>query len=188
MRPWITAVLIIGVLFAGNALAVEDGLGLFFSSTEFSMETAVIDVVPGFMMTGYIVLTDPSGAVIDGYEVGITCSAEDFEIPMTNLTFDINAGTNLNQIITFMVPKPAVAAGTILATIFFTTESIDLETIVFGASTPASLPVDQPVVDYGAGGLVAADHPFCTSIVAWLNEQPVPIEGSTWGAVKATFK
>ena len=38
MRPLITAILLIVVLFAGSVLAGDDALGLYFSSTEFTEE------------------------------------------------------------------------------------------------------------------------------------------------------
>lgn len=188
MRLLITAVLFMGMLFAGSVLAGDDALGLYFSSTEFTLDSASTTISPGFTTSGYIVLTNPTGAVVDGYEVGISCSAADFAIPLTDLLFDTNAGTNANQIITFATPKPVVAGGTVLATIFFTTESVDMETIAFGASSPASLPGEMPVVDFGAGGLVACSLPFDAPAVAWLNGQAVPTHKSTWDAVKVIFK
>lgn len=188
MKKWIMVVMAVGLLHAGTLLAQDDALGLYFSDSTFSAETASTTVTPGFMMAGYIVLTNPTGVLIDGYEVGITCTAGDFAIPLTSLFFDLNAGTTANQIVTFLSPKPVVAGGTVLSTIFFTTNSLALETIAFGASSPSSLPGDLPVIDYGAGGLVACGRPFGTPVVAWLNGQAVATEGSSWGAVKATFR
>ena len=188
MKAMLIAILFVGLLFAGSAPAQDDALGLYFSSTEFGPETASATVAQGMMMACYIVLTNPTGALIDGYEVGISSSAVDFAIPLTNLTFDTNEGTNSNQIIPFLIPLPTVAGGVVLATIVFTTESTDLETIMFGASSPSSLPGILPVIDYGAEGLVACGQPFGTPVVAWLNGQAVANNQSSWGGVKAVFK
>lgn len=188
MKTLISTILIAGLLFAGNALAQEDALGLYFSNTEFTSETASATVVPGFVMLAYVVLTNPTGSAVDGYEVGITCTAADFGIPLINLFFDSNAGTNTNQIISFTTPKPVIAGGTVLMTIFLNTESTDLETIAFGASWPSSLPGDRPVVDYGSEGLVACGQPFGSATVAWLNGLAVGTEASSWGELKALFR
>ena len=188
MRRSMIAALLISLLSAGPVLAQDDALGLYFSDTEFTAGTASITVVQGFMMAGYIVLTNPTGTTINGYEVGIASTAGDFAIPMTSLTFDTNEGTNLNQIITFLTPKPALPDGTVLATIFFTTDSTDLETISFAASSPASLPGELPVIDYASGPLVACSLPFGTSAVAWLNGEPVANDETSWSGVKALFR
>lgn len=188
MKRSLYAVLLVGLAAAVPAAAQDNALGLYFSDSAFTAETASRTVAPGFLMPGYIVLTNPTGDLIDGYEVGITCTAADFAIPMTNLTFDTNEGTNTNQIISFAVPKPALAGGTILAMILFSTDSANVETISFGASSPSSLPGDLPVVDYRAGGVVACGQPFGTPIVAWLNAETVAAENSTWGDLKATFR
>lgn len=188
MKPSITLIAVV-VLLAGAVRAQPDAMGLYFSSTTYTLSTASAMNAPGFALAAYIVLTNPSGAMISGYEVGIACTAPDFAIPLTSLTFlDNNAGTNLNQIVTFGSPKPAVAGGTVLAAVFLTTGSTDLETISFGASSPSRLPGASPVVDYGAGGLAACSQPFGSPVVAWLNGLPVRDEPSTWGEVKANFR
>jgi hypothetical protein len=168
--------------------AQADTLGLYFSAVEFSAETASATVEPGFVLVAYIVLTDAGAGVIDGYEVAIACTAADFAIPFTNLTFDTNDGTNTNQIVTFMTPKPVQAAGTVLTTVFVSTSSTDIETISFGAATPSSLPGAAPVVRYGDGSLVACDLPFGSENVAWLNGEVVAGEPATWSGVKAAFR
>ncbi len=122
MRTTVTAFIIL-CLIAPVASAQDDALGLYFSDSEFTQETAGATNSLGFMLAGYIVLTNATGVSVAGYEVAITCTAPDFAIPMTNLTFDANAGTNSNQIITFMSPKPVEAGGTVLATIFITTRA-----------------------------------------------------------------
>jgi hypothetical protein len=188
MKHLISAALVAGLLQTGAVLAQDDVLGLYFSNTVFSEATANAHVVPTFNLAAYIVLTKPTGAVISGYEVRITSTAAGFAIPLTNLFFDINAGSNVNQIVTYSIPKPALPDGTVLAAVIIGTDDLDPETISFGASSPSRLPGDRPVIDYGAGGLVACSQPFGTPVVAWLNGQPVANEYSTWGAVKATFR
>ena len=189
MRSLFTIIVAIGLLPAGPALAQKDALGLYFSSTTFTLSTASAMVTPGFATAAYIVLTDPSGAMITGYEVGISCTAPDFSIPVTSLTFfDTNLGTNVNQIVTFGSPKPAVAGGTVLSMAIVATASLNPETISFAASSPSRLPGGLPVVDYGAGGLVACSQPFGSPVVAWLNSLPVRDEASTWGGVKSLYR
>lgn len=170
------------------ALAQDDALGLYFSNTTFSLATASATNAPGFIVAAYIVLTNPTGAMVSGYEVAISSTAADFAVPVTSLFFDLNLGTNMNQIVSYLSPKPAAAGGTVLAMIGFATASVAPETIAFASASPSSLPGDRPVVDYGAGGLVACGQPYGTPVVAWLNGQPVAAEISTWGAVKSTFR
>lgn len=69
-----------------------------------------------------------------------------------------------------------------------TTASLNPETISFAASSPSRLPGGLPVIDYGAGGLVACSRPFGTPVVAWLNSLPVRDEPSSWGGVKALYR
>ncbi|MBK7771821.1 MAG: hypothetical protein IPI48_15215 [bacterium] len=142
------AVICTVICFAALAPAQDNALGLYFSDSTFTPATASAMVSPGFLHVAYIVLTNPTGAVIEGYEVGITCTAADFGIPLTNLVFDTNLGSNVNQRVTFSLPKPALAGGTVLAAVFISTESTAFETISFGAASPPSLPGGLPVVDY----------------------------------------
>ncbi len=186
MRKWLIAILL-ACLPATNA-AAADALGLYFSDTVFTLDTAAATVTPGFLTAAYLVLTGPTGAVVSGYEVAITCTAPDFAIPLTSLFLDTNAGTNVNQIVTFAVPKPALPGGTVLAAVFLQTASEVPETISFGPSTPSSLRCGCPVVDYGAEGLVACDWPFGTPAVAWLGGAPIADEPAAWGAVKALYR
>ncbi len=188
MKRLMTVTLMVGLMAFGAASAQDDALGLYFSSSTFNLGTSSATNAPGFMIASHIVLTNPTGAVIDGYEVGISCSAADFAIPLTSLMFDLNLGTNANQIVTFLSPKPVVAGGTVLSSVFLATASTDFESISFGAASPSSLPGDAPVIDYGIGGLAACSQPFGTSVVAWLNGLPVSEESSTWGGVKALYR
>lgn len=173
---------------AAIAPAQDNALGLYFSGSTFTPATASAMVSPGFLTAAYIVLTNPTGAVIEGYEVSIACTAADFGIPVTSLMFDTNLGSNVNQRVTFMSPKPALAGGTVLSTAFISTASTAFEAISFGAASPPSLPGDLPVVDYAGTGPVACSLPWGTPAVAWLNGVPVSVEASTFGAVKALFR
>ncbi|MBM4129652.1 hypothetical protein FJ250_01300 [bacterium] len=176
------------LLATGPARAQDDGLGLYFSQSEFSLFTAAATNVPGFALASYIVLTAPSGDVITGYEVGIASTAADFAIPLTSLFFDTNLGTNVNQRVTFAVPKPALPGGTLLSAAFLTTGSLLPETISFGPSSPSSLRCCLPVVFYAGTGPVVCSYPHGTPDVAWLNGAPVPGEPRAWGDVKAMFR
>lgn len=173
---------------AGGARAQDDALGLYFSSTEFSLETADATVQPGFLLAGYVVLTAPTGAMLTGYEVGISSTAADFAIPVTSLFLDTNLGSNTNHRVTFAVPKAALAGGTVLSTVFLSTGSLLPETISFGPSSPSSLPAGKPVVIYAGTGPVACSQPHGTPVVAWLNGQPVAGDDVAWGDVKALFR
>lgn len=188
MKRCIPVLLLSCLLLSLPALAQEDVLGLYFSDTTFTLETASASVPSGSLLAGYIVLTGPTGAVINGYEVGISSSAPDFAIPMTNLTFDTNDGDNLNQIITFMTPKPALAEGTVLATVFLSTASTAPETISFAAASPSSVGGVAPAVDYSSGPAVACSPPWDAPYVAWLNGQPVATDRAAWDEVKALFR
>lgn len=188
MRKLLIALLLFALPAAEPAMAQDDALGLYFSDSTFSLATASRANAPGFVVAAYIVLTNPTGAVVSGYEVGVSSTAADFAVPVTSLIFDINLGSNTNQLVSFMFPKPTAAGGTVLAMIGFSTASVAPETIAFAAATPSSLPGVLPVVNYGAGRLVACSQPYGTPVVAWLNGQPVAAENATWGAVKSTFR
>ncbi len=186
MRRWLCALLL--ACAPVTAAFAADALGLYFSDTVFTLGSATATVEPGFLTPAYIVLTEPTGAVVSGYEVAITCTAPDFTIPLTSLFFDTNAGTNVNEIVTFLVPKPTLPGGTVLATVFIQTNSEMPETISFGPSSPSRLRCGCPVIDYGPEGLVACDWPFGTPVVAWLNGHPIADESAAWGAVKALYR
>ncbi len=184
----ITAACIILSVIATAAWAQDDALGLYFNETEFTQETANRTTAPGFTMPGYVVLTNATGPMIAGYGVGIASTAADFSIPVTSLGFgDSNSGTNTNQIVSFLTPKPVAAGGTVLSTIFFVTDSTELEEISFGPSNPSSLP-GVPVVEYVPGGAVACSQPFGTPTVAWLNAEVVAVQTEAWGGVKALYR
>jgi hypothetical protein len=186
MRIFTAACIILSV-FATAAWAQDDALGLYFNETEFTQETANRTTAPGFTMPGYVVLTNATGPMIAGYEVGIAGTAADFAIPLTSLFIDFNAGTNSNHIVTFASPKPVAAGGTVMSTIFFVTDSTELEEISFGPSIPSSLP-GVPVVEYVSGGAVACSQPFGTPTVAWLNAEVVAVQTEAWGGVKALYR
>lgn len=188
MRRMLLALTIACLSTAGATQAQDDALGLYFSSTVFSLDTADATVMPGFTLAGHLVLTSPTGGMITGYEVGISCTAADFAIPVTSLFLDTNVGSNTNQIVTFTVPKAALPGGTVLSTAFIATDSLLPETISFGPSSPSSLRCCSPVVIYAGVGPVACSYPYGTPVVAWLNGQPVTDQAPSWGSVKALFR
>lgn len=186
MSRWIFAFLL--ACAPATMARAADALGLYFSPTVFTLASATATIEPGFLTPAYVVLTEPTGAVVSRYEVAITCTAPDFAIPLTNLFGDTNAGTNVNQIVTYARPRPTLPGGTVLVTVFLQTDSHLPETISFGPSSPSSLRCGCPVVDYGSGGLVACDWPFGTPVVAWLNGHPIADEAAAWGAIKALYR
>ncbi|MFO7609674.1 MAG: hypothetical protein R6X35_10840 [Candidatus Krumholzibacteriia bacterium] len=181
------AVLFMIVAVATAAVAQTDVLGLYFSDTEFTADTAHAQNSPGFMLACYIVLTNPTGTTVHGYEVGITSTAADFTVLYLPI-FDTNEGTDTNQIVTFGTPMPVQAGGTVLSPIFIGTDSTEIETIAFGAADPSRVTGDVPGVDYGSGPLVACNLPFGVPEVAWLNGAVVPAERTAWGSIKSLFR
>ncbi len=178
---------VLSLFAAATAAAQDDVLGLYFSDTTFTADTAHAQNQPGFMLACYIVLTNATGTTVHGYEVGITSTAGDFGVFFVP-GFDTNEGTETNQIVTFAVPKPVQAGGTVLEPIFIHTNSTQVETIAFGASDPSRVAGDVPGVDYGTGSLTACSLPFGVPEVAWLNGAVVPAERTAWGAVKSLFR
>ena len=189
MNRWMLVVSFCALLAgtATPAAAQDDALGLYFSDTSFTPETAAATVTPGFALAAYVVLTSATGTAVHGYEVGIACTAADFGIPVTSLFFGDNAGTPTNQIVTFGAPKPVAPGGMVLCTVFLTTGSTGYEVISFGPSVPASRPGGVPTVDYGAGP-TACSYPFGGPGVAWLNGQPVPARPAAWSRLQALYR
>lgn len=188
MKRLLLLVALACLLSAGAARAQDDALGMYFNATTFSLEAAAVAAQPGFTIAAYLVLTSPTGGTITGYEVAISSSAADFSIPVTSLFLDTNLGTNANQRVTFLVPKPALAGGTVLSTAFIATDSLLPETIAFGPSTPSSVACCSPAVVYSGVGPVPCSYPWGTPVVAWLNGQPVAEQPQSWGEVKALFR
>jgi hypothetical protein len=188
MRKLCTVLSLASLLVAAPALSQGDAMGLYFALGDYSLETAVAQVVPGSYLTGYIVLTSTSGGVVNGFEVNISCTAADFSVLSPSVYLGTNQGSHTNLIVTFTEPRIAVPMGTMLELVSIRTASLDHEAISFGASSPASLPGGTPVVVYGDIGPVACSYPHGTPVVAWLNGQPVSSDDMTWGAVKSLFR
>jgi len=167
-------------------MADDNALGLYFSDTEFTQETATAEIEPDFLLASYVVLTGATGSTVAGYEVVISCTAPDFSIPVTSLFWGENAGTSTNQIVHFATPVPVVAGGTVLSTALVGTASTGYEEISFGPADPSSLP-GTPVVDFGGGDLQPCSYPFGTPVVAWLNADPVATEARSYSGVKRLF-
>ena len=187
MRRMLVVGLAAGLVIGASVAAADNELGLYFSDSEFTQESAVVDNAPGFAMIGYIVLTGATGASVAGYEVSITASAPDFSIFLISVFGFENDGTDANQIVQFASPVPVEPGGTVLCSILFTTDSTEYEEISFGPSDPSSLPDDMPVVDFGGNDILACAYPFGTPVVAWLNADPVPVDARSWSRVKALF-
>lgn len=175
------------ILMAGaTAQAGDNALGFYFSNTEFTRESASGVSTPGFNQLAYIVLTNATGTTVSGYEVSIAATAPDFAIVLTDHPFE-NAGTNMNHLVTFSTPLPVDPNGTVLTMCIFGMDSMEYTEISFGPSDPSSLP-DTPTVTFTDAGLVPATFPFESSVVAWLNEDPVASEAQSWSGVKALFQ
>jgi len=187
MKRLIFCAAVLSLTVAATAAAQDNVLGLYFSDTEFTADTAHADNQPGYYLACYIVLTSPTGGTVYGYEVGITSTAADFDVFFVP-GFDQNLGTESNQIVTFGIPKPVEPGGTVLEPIFIATGSLQVETVSFGASDPSRITGDVPGVDYGGGALVACSLPFGVPEVAWLNGEVVPAERTAWGSVKSLFR
>lgn len=190
--------LITGSLLAALLLAMSplvrsahgqsDVLGLYWHSERFDAETATIWTVPGYAKLVFLVLTEPSGSLIDGYEVCITSTASDFEYLSGNYYRGWNLGTQTNHLVTFPEPLPVTSSGTVLDIAYLITDLIVPRIVSFGPSSPSSLPAGMPVVVYSGMGPVACSYPFGTPVVAWLNSSPVDAAAQSWGSVKALFR
>ncbi len=175
------------LLVAGAGLAQDNALGLYFSDTEFTAETAQATIEPDFTLAAYVVLTGATGSAVSGYEVNITCTAEDFAVPLTNLVFGENSGTNTNQLVQFFEPVPVAEGGTVLSFLVLATSSTEYEEISFGPADPSSLPDGVPVVDFGGGDLQPCSYPFGSPVVARLNVDTVPVAARSWSQVRTLF-
>jgi len=185
-RRIVLAVCSLTLLVAGGVATAQNAIGLYFSDEAFTYDTAHAETTPGFLLVAYVVLTEATGDIVDGYEVGISCTAPDFAIPLTSVDWD-NQGTPTNQIVDFIVPVPVQTGGTVLCSVYLETASTDPETIVLGPSDPSSLPDGVPVVDFGGGDLQPCSYPFGTPEVAWLNA-PVAAASRSWSGIKALFE
>jgi hypothetical protein len=154
----------------------------------------------------YIVLADPQVAAIGGFEFGwrITNVAEGMLITGVDLPPGaMNIGTTTNLIVGLAVPLVTTEM-TLLATVtvVFVVESPSQGYVGLGPATPATLPghaaynnfhnpaeirpielalVDTPQAHIDASGWTvpgaARLFPIC-----------IPVEETTWGAIKATFR
>lgn len=176
----------LGMMPAYPAVAA-DTLGLYFSNTVFNADSAAFEgLQPDLGVPAYIVLTEPSGSAVVGYDVGISSTAPDFFIFMT--IWDENLGTPYNQRVRFAGPVPVAPGGTVLQTLLIYTGSAECQTISFGPAVPPQLPDGLPVVDYADVGLRSCLYPFGSPVVATINCGPVASETRTWGDVKALFE
>ncbi len=187
MHRRIIAIVAICLIAGTAALAEDNALGLYFSDSEFTRDTASTEISPEFAVTAYVVLTNATGSSVAGYEVGISCTAPGFNIAFTDLMFE-NAGTNDNHLVSYTVPRPVDPAGTVLSLIIFSADSDGYEEISFGPSDPPSLPDGVPVVDFGGGDLQPCSYPFDSWVVAWLNDDTVAVEARTLSEVKGLFE
>ena len=175
-------------LVVPSANGQSDALGLYGHPERFDASTATIWTVPGYAQLVFLVLTEPSGSLIAGYEVGITSTASDFEYLSGNYYRGWNLGTQTNHMVTFPEPVPVTSGGTVLDIAYLNTDLIVPRIVSFGPSSPSSLPAGMPVVVYSGIGPVACSYPFGTPVVAWLNSPPVAAPAQSWGSVKALFR
>jgi len=178
----------IAMIAAATALAGDDALGFYFSDSDFTRDSASIVTSPDFAQTGYVVLTNATGSVINGYEVMITATSPDFSIVTTGLGWGENSGTNTNQIVDFLVPVPVDPGGTVLTMCIFSQSVTEFVEISFGASEPSSLPDGVPTVTFADLGVLPCSYPFEGAVVAWLNEDPVSVTGRSLSRVKGLFR
>ena len=164
-----------------------DALGLYFSDSEFNQDSATVMLEPDLAVMAYIVLTEPTGDVVAGYEVGIACTDPDFIYFAPSLIWE-NDGTDTNQIVHFVEPKPVLPGGTVLSSGFLSVQSTDEELVTFGPSDPSSIDEPRPAVEYVAVGWMACDGPFGSDVVAWLNPNPVATAPTSWSGVKGLFE
>jgi len=188
MKRLFSITFIITMIAAAAALAGDDALGFYFSDTDFTRDSASIETSPDFAQTAYVVLTNATGSVINGYEVMITTTSPDFSIVTTGLGWGENSGTNSNQIVDFLTPVPVDPGGTVLTMCIFSQSVTEFVEISFDASEPSSLPDGVPTVTYADLGVLPCTYPFEGSVVAWLNEDPVATTGRNLSSVKDLFR
>jgi len=172
------------LVLAGFATANDNAIGLYFSDTEFTVATASANFVD-FARIGYVVLTEATGSVATGYELGISCSEAGFTFWPT-LVWGENAGTDLNHLVTFLEPRVISPGGTVLSNAIVGYSGGVPAEVMFGPAEPSSLP-DTPVVFFD-GVATACSYPFGSPVVAWLNNDPVASEGHSWSQVKGLFR
>jgi len=181
-------------LMAGSALAQAPEIGMFFSDTEFTQETANI-ASPAGPFNGYVVLLGSDLSILGGYEVGI---AEDsggtlFALSVTGPNGWTNFGSNFNHLVGFQTPLPVVPEGVVLSTVQMLYSGTDVVTFTMGASNPNSIDDhDGPVIADGSdpNNLVACwtTGGAPTAPVASVNGQVVAVEAETLTGVKALFQ
>lgn len=172
------------LVIAGLAAADDNAIGLYFSDSEFTIATASANF-EDFALLGYVVLTEATGDVVTGYEVGISCSEPGFTF-LPTLFWGENAGTDLNHLVTFFEPRVVSPGGTVLSDAFVGYSGVVPAEVMFGQADPSSLP-DTPVAFFD-GVATACSYPFGTPVVAWLNSEPVANEGHSWSRVKGLFR
>jgi hypothetical protein len=172
------------LVIAGLATAEDNAIGLYFSGSEFTIATASANF-DDFARIGYVVLTEATGDVVTGYELGISCSEPGF-VFWSTLIWGENDGTDLNHLVTFFEPRVVSPGGTVLSDAIVSYGGGVSAEVMFGPADPSTLP-DTPVVFFD-GVATACSYPFGSPVVAWLNSDPVASEGHSWSRVKWLFR
>jgi len=185
--------LLMAILVASSAFAIidpdSDSVGVYFDMTADTME---MDMAAPGAMTAYLLLTNPSGSEIGGFEAGLTIDGP--STPAVT-TFDnptaLNVGTATNMIVGFGTPTPATEV-TLLATIdiYYIGGPDDVLSIYLSGSTPSSADPDYPVVVNDGAILITAMPVMAGMPCAGANlpETPVATQSMSFDNVKSLYR
>jgi len=177
------------VVMATSAMAQDENtLGLFFSDTEFTPETANIEntFAPIDM---YLVLLNPTVASIGGYEVGIVHDAPSlFFLTVAGPNGWTNFGDSQNHLAGYQTPLPAGPPGVVLCTLTLLYPGADTVCFNLVPATPASIP-DYPAIADGSNpdNLLPCNifnYPDCTATI----NGAVANEGASYSEIKGLFR
>lgn len=177
-------------------------MGIYFSPTEFTPETANL-VTPPELFDFYIVLLDSQVDPLGGYECSFEFSSADvFVLSATGPAGWLNFGQNDNHIVGYQFGLPAPPGGVVVSTVTALYVFSDPVDIVMGPSVPSSgdpnnnpfgLSWDGPIIgDFNDPDLLlvchltsgAAGYP---DVVATLNGSVVAVEDQNWTQIRNLF-
>ncbi|MBD3221577.1 hypothetical protein GF314_10070 [bacterium] len=197
MRHLLPVVLVVVALSAQAQQYGDYGgtMGVYFSDTEFTDETANLTTPPIFF-EAYIVLTDAQIANVGAYELEITLSAPDALILQVHGPNGwLNFGDLEDHMAGYADPVLVDADGAaVLCTLECFYPGTDQVDVIMGGSSLESIPGwDGPVilevpnfeillVCHLSSGAVGHDD-----AVAWLNREVVAAESASWSQVKSLF-
>jgi len=193
MKHFLIALLLLVPLAAAQAQYEGPNLlGMFFSDTEFSEETANHAPAPE-LFDAYFVLLNPEVDSVYGYEVGIsTTDPNCFFLYVTFPNNGDNFGNDMDHMVGYGTPVPVVDDVVILSTVTLLYVYSDYVEISFGVSSLNSIPGhDGPVIANGADpdDLIPCTIPSgeISGVVATLNGV-VAVEHHSLTGVKALFQ